>query len=65
MDRDTFWSIVDNARKTVDDTYDVAPAVTEKLKELTSDEIVSFKQRHNTSCWMNRIAGIYGPSVTS
>lgn len=44
MDRDTFWSIVDNARKTVDDTYDVAPAVTEKLKELTSDEIVSFKQ---------------------
>lgn len=44
MDRNTFWSIIDDARSTVEDTYEVAPATTEKLKELSADEIVSFKQ---------------------
>lgn len=44
MDRDTFWSIIDDARKTVADTFHIAPAVTAKLRELSGDEIVSFKQ---------------------
>lgn len=44
MNRNTFWSIIDEARKTVDDVFEVASAVTEKLNELSADEIVSFKQ---------------------
>ena len=44
MDRNKFWSIVDDARNEADDLYDVAPAITERLVQLDVAEIVSFHQ---------------------
>lgn len=44
MDRNTFWKIIDDARSTVGDAYEVAPVVVDKLAQLDPEEIVSFKQ---------------------
>ncbi len=44
MNREIFWAIIDDARKIVDDVYDVAPATTEILKGFSPEEIISFKQ---------------------
>ena len=44
MDRDTFWNIIDEARSTVGDACEVAPAVVGKLAQLEPADIVAFKQ---------------------
>ena len=44
MDRDSFWKIIDDARMSTDDIYDVAPAVIEHLQTLEPHEIISFAQ---------------------
>ena len=44
MDRDTFWQIIDDARKSTNDIDGVAPIVVEYLKAQELDEIISFAQ---------------------
>lgn len=47
MDRNAFWKIIDEARQSVGDTdelEEVASAVTDRLKALSPQEIVSFEQ---------------------
>ena len=44
MERNTFWQFIDEARQDVDDIFEIAPALSERLLTLEPDEIISFGQ---------------------
>ena len=44
MDIDTFWKVIEQARKSAEDVYEVAANVEDILTALTAEEIVSFSQ---------------------
>lgn len=44
MNRDQFWKIIEQARKSVEDPEEIAEAVVQELLELTPTEVISFEQ---------------------
>lgn len=47
MDRSTFWTLIEEARNAANDISDVAPALGERLTDLSAEQIVAFK-RHQS-----------------
>ncbi|WP_428304837.1 DUF4240 domain-containing protein [Lacipirellula sp.] len=44
MERDVFWKIIDDSRRSAEDVEDVPSEVASRLAKLQADEIISFKQ---------------------